>query len=145
MNASHDKYYDPYRWDGNEENSVAVRNRKRKIGDSNSKSLTSAASWDSILRGREYPIHRNDVLARSIEEGKHLINYFDDRLAFNSTAVSDTKSCNIDEEEENWCDIVHDSNDFDRRPQNKTCAPRKLLLDRSWLCPSWPSLVKAEP
>lgn len=150
MSASHDKYYDPYQWDDNEDSDVAVLKNKRKIRDRNSKLSKSSAPSEAlglILHGRACNIHRNDVLAQSLQEEKHLINYWENRLAIDLTNKIHTKHCNVDgEEEDTWCDIVHiDGSDFDTLPHDQnsvteTCrtntlqsmksAPQQLLLDR---------------
>jgi len=124
MNPSHDKdYADAYDW-GNDGNDSAIRKVKQNCWDQNNEASASAdpsKALGLILRGKVSAIHRNDVIARSLHDEKHLISYGENHISIDSTEKGHTQHTNSDDEEEDtWCDIVHyDGSHFDALPHDQ--------------------------
>jgi len=147
MNPSHDKDYgDAYDW-GNDGDNSAVRKGEKNYNNANYKPSASADPSEAlalIVLGKVSTIHRNDVLARSLHQEKHLINYCEDRFPIDKC---DIQHRNVDDEKEDtWCDIVHyNGSHFDALPPDQNSiaqsrranavqltksTPEQFLLDR---------------
>jgi len=123
MNPSHDKEYgDAYHWGNDDDGDNSDIIRKGEKNYKNKYYKPSSASADPlalIVLGKVSTIHRNDVVARSLHQEKHLINYCEDRFPIDNKGDTQHSSNNVydDEKEDTWCDIVHyDGSHFDGLP-----------------------------
>ena len=76
------------------------RKRKKQYSDSEKKSANNVTHLEIV--GTCYNIHRNDAMAQSLDDGNHLINYWEDRENFYMEKIEDTKMTYCDK-----IDFVH--------------------------------------